>query len=1061
MSTTVTHAGRPRLNPLPFPSDTTLRFALLAIFVLCVSSQLYAQFWDTFHVAGMSAARTCTSTVTDKIMHANARGDADALAAQMRDTLGPQLLACAMLLRPQAWWALYGIALTVAVGMLIYLAYPAVKLRTGRLVPIDPIYPSGLHDALVELCGTAGLAAVPRFVWNPLSTGHPVAFGRHGKYYVTLTGGFVSNYFVADPVSFRAIVLHELAHIRSGDIEKTYITISACLAFVCTSLVPSVVILLSRSLGWHDGVPLAFRTLLWGSLVLLSGLSVLRVREFYADVRASQWDGTVRNVDRALDRMSGAVHGRLRAWLSPHPPGDERRRVLADTSRLFPLDSVTAFGIGCVAGLVVEMVDDVLIGFLPRLSSVSWMWTTGKVVTPAIVMILAIGALGICTWRGAYAALLTGRRPSRGLAWVGAAFALGYSANSALIAIDYAWDLISKPEIALPSGALQFRSDALFAVVLMFECWLAMGWIARCAAAWTEVVLTSESPRTVLRVTIAVLLAMILILFAWGSFSTSFMTMLGPMISTSDNSFFVYLELAAPPLLLMATVAWMFPYISRGFVRARRDRGVSAWVFLDGHVDHRPAFEAFEAFAPGRAVIAGLFAGLAYCLLVELVRFGSVFPAPIAAAIASAFSFLDAPAKRAGNAGYLLVAGSALASAIAAAVCAWRHSPFNALYGLCAGSISGTVIGLGTVALLGSLDGQSVWAVTLVVFSYITVSTFSAFVVSMICAGMVDLRYAWFRAHSTIRPSPARTGGTRRKGSLARMCGLALMLVVIVAGSVKHPAQKPEAVAAPVGEWANYVNGGLVKGSSTSTSMDDRCLLRIIIERRIVFFRPPTDRDNKAGTYSNDAHVRWARNDNGSCRQSDYAPDGKSEMSRTWSLIPAADSSVLKYKAKFEKCDLSPNCTVAGIDRSDFEPVFYTRGIDIIMPDDPEFDATFIPIDDLRSRSNVIVRSFVDKLRLSRFPGAQRLVSDSADSQVVESLRRYYTERLLTSQGYEIDEAYLMSARDAPDRTPQIVHATIREKTPGGEGVLETIELSGSNDGWKLVSFWLHGTKDH
>ena len=47
------------------------------------------------------------------------------------------------------------------------------------------------------------------FVWNPLATGLPVVFGRHGRYYVALSGSFIAHLF-RDKDSFRAIMLHEL-----------------------------------------------------------------------------------------------------------------------------------------------------------------------------------------------------------------------------------------------------------------------------------------------------------------------------------------------------------------------------------------------------------------------------------------------------------------------------------------------------------------------------------------------------------------------------------------------------------------------------------------------------------------------------------------------------------------------------------------------------------------------------------------------------------------------------------------------------------------------------------
>ncbi|MGF6540313.1 sel1 repeat family protein [Paraburkholderia youngii] len=782
MSTNIANVDRPRLNPLPFPSDTTLRFTLLVTFVLCVSSQFHAQFWGSFHLADLQAAKVCTGTVAAAMLRVNSGNDVDAIAKMMREVLGPQVLHCASMLRPQAWWALRGILLTLAVTALIYVAYPAAKLRANRFVPLDPLYPPGLGAALADLCRTADLSAMPRFVWNPLARGHPVTFGRHGAYYVALSGGFISNYFYADPVSFRGIMLHELAHIRNGDVEKTYVTLSGCAAVFVTSLLPALAIVLSSRLSLHDAVALAFKTILWGGLVALSGLSVLRVREFYADVRASLWDGTVRSIDRALGRMGETVDGRLRAWVRFHPGNDERRSMLTDTSRLFSIDNATAFGIGFVGGLVVDLANNLIAGFIPSALPAQSLYLIGKVLTPALVMILALGAIGICTWRGAYAALLKGRSPSRGLALVGVFFALGYYGTDVLNLVDYSWGLFWEPGFPNPLAAFQSRSDAMSAIVIMLVCWLMMGWVVRCAAAWLEVVIKSESPRMVLYVTIAVLIGTFVILLAWASYSSAFMVFeSAEKIAQSVYPFLLYLQLAAPPLLLMSSVAWMFPCVARWFAKARTNRSLSAWVYIGGRCEETMRVEPFHV---GRAVWFGLFAGLAYCLLLELVYFNRIFPAAVAAAISSTFNSLTALSTQSGNSGYLFLAACALVSSFAAAYCAWRSSLFNVLYGLCAGSIAGAVTASGTIALLVPFDTQTNWDMALMVYTFISVSTLCAFVVSMSCAGIGSLRFAGFSHRVTKYAPVARAAHGPHRGALAKRCAFAAMLAIVVAGSL-------------------------------------------------------------------------------------------------------------------------------------------------------------------------------------------------------------------------------------------------------------------------------------
>ena len=44
--------------------------------------------------------------------------------------------------------------------------------------------------------------------------------------------------FYTDQPAFRAVLLHELAHLRNGDVDKTYLTLAIWRAFVAGALIP-------------------------------------------------------------------------------------------------------------------------------------------------------------------------------------------------------------------------------------------------------------------------------------------------------------------------------------------------------------------------------------------------------------------------------------------------------------------------------------------------------------------------------------------------------------------------------------------------------------------------------------------------------------------------------------------------------------------------------------------------------------------------------------------------------------------------------------------------------
>lgn len=230
---------RPRLNPFAFPSETTLRFILLVIFVLCGSAWLYGEFPEQD-----PAGKQCTSQALAETSKLTASSEADSVrsAAMASRELAPVLARCATFLRPKIMWQIGGMGLVIVVAATFYCLYPAWKLRTGRFEPISSSELPEIERELQSIVETARLPDAPAFVWNPLATDLPVVFGRRGRYHVALSGGFVTRYFYRDKGAFRAVMLHELAHIDNGDVAKTYLTLSLWWAFLAAALAPASVI---------------------------------------------------------------------------------------------------------------------------------------------------------------------------------------------------------------------------------------------------------------------------------------------------------------------------------------------------------------------------------------------------------------------------------------------------------------------------------------------------------------------------------------------------------------------------------------------------------------------------------------------------------------------------------------------------------------------------------------------------------------------------------------------------------------------------------------------------
>ena len=293
----------PRVNPFAFPSETTLRFVLLVIFVICGSARLYGEFRGHED----PAANQCVTEVWSALSKLNKSAPADiGRDAGIVGREGLRLFAqCTALLRPAVVWQIGGICAVILVAALFYYAYPTWELRRRRLQPLSPSELPEITHEIRSLAETAQLPKPPILVWNPLATALPVVFGRHGRYYVALSGSFVTQHFYTDRDSFRAIMLHEFAHIRNGDIPKTYLTLSLLLGFLATTLAPALLLAIWNLaiLRWLEAASLLINGMIWTAVVILSGLAVLRAREYYADVRASIWN-QASWVDHALSTLS-------------------------------------------------------------------------------------------------------------------------------------------------------------------------------------------------------------------------------------------------------------------------------------------------------------------------------------------------------------------------------------------------------------------------------------------------------------------------------------------------------------------------------------------------------------------------------------------------------------------------------------------------------------------------------------------------------------------------------------------------------------------------------------
>ncbi|MFI9625864.1 M48 family metalloprotease [Streptomyces sp. NPDC052042] len=328
-----------------------------------------------------------------------------------------------------------GVALGVGTVALIaafavYWLLPVWRTRRTKVVPLDVMdVHGGLRPLLDELVTVAGLDRTPRFVVDPASrTTGAIAFGRQRRPVIRLDGGLVVT-ADTEQARFRAVVLHELAHLRNKDIGITYATVALWRVFLVVVLLPWVAvgmdILFFRGTADVRGMFAPFNThsqVLGGLLVLavyLSRLEIVRHREIYADLMAARWGASAEPWEGGAARQRSErgwreLPVRFAGLWHTHPSQELRRASLTDPQALFTLKALPLLLAGLAADILVWH-----LGALPY----ELLWLKA-----VLVAVLVVGIGGVALWRAVLYALLAGRPVPSGWSvglWLGLGVVVG------------------------------------------------------------------------------------------------------------------------------------------------------------------------------------------------------------------------------------------------------------------------------------------------------------------------------------------------------------------------------------------------------------------------------------------------------------------------------------------------------------------------------------------------------------------------------------------------------------------------------------------------------------
>ncbi|MFE2142476.1 M48 family metalloprotease [Streptomyces sp. NPDC059456] len=398
-------------------AGTTWRLVLLIVLVVAAGYSMVDNLFETFSSAARHAADARVRCFLASGLDPSAGTHQTLL--HIKSTIAMESMQrCLAASKPNPWVApaLTVFLITTAAGL--YFGLPAWKGRTSKVVTLDEVDHDGSIRARLDvLLRQAGLTTrPPRFVVDPMavaSTGAHV-FGTGKSATVCLHSGLVAV-AAADPRRFRAVLLHELAHIRNRDVPVIFATSAVWRTFVVAILLPEAASDIYRiatiDVPWGDQALLRqvlIQEILIALLVYLVQRSVLRSREVYADLAAARW-----GADRAAWLASEDGPQAPPGWMarartafgelwSTHPTWTVRTLSLKDPSVLFQLDPLSMFT-ASAAGAVIAVAFSTGTFRLPH--------SVAKVVDVLLPLTAAgfITAIcGLAVWRAVVYALVKG-----------------------------------------------------------------------------------------------------------------------------------------------------------------------------------------------------------------------------------------------------------------------------------------------------------------------------------------------------------------------------------------------------------------------------------------------------------------------------------------------------------------------------------------------------------------------------------------------------------------------------------------------------------------------------
>ncbi|WP_406080556.1 M48 family metalloprotease [Micromonospora sp. NBC_00858] len=338
---------------------------------------------------------------------------------------------------PSIWLGVLWILLLLFATFCLFKTLPKWKSRPSRYVELDQVdSDQRVERRLLSLSREADLSRLPKVVTDPTAMSmSAVVFGDSRRPILRINGGLVHRHGSA-PETFRAVILHEFAHIRNRDITITYLVISMWRVFLWLVLLPYVairvhsIIEITREFPWaHNLVGIHATNIastgVMAALIYLSRTEVLRSREIRADLRSVEWEADpakwlVTEDSEPSTKRERAFEAFLGLW-RVHPEWSARRASASDPSTLLRIRPLAL----ALTGLATTLIFYRLIVALNEGGAAQ----LASIVSAALVCSAPAAAIiGIYLWQAVARSADSGERPPSGVGvglWFGSGLILG------------------------------------------------------------------------------------------------------------------------------------------------------------------------------------------------------------------------------------------------------------------------------------------------------------------------------------------------------------------------------------------------------------------------------------------------------------------------------------------------------------------------------------------------------------------------------------------------------------------------------------------------------------